>query len=229
MFAPDLHALVHVQSSPLGLLAALAVAAALGAVALKDDPRFAGVDWALARERLLFYVEGRAGWLDPDDIVQAVLTKAFRTDIRPWNRESETLTHYLGSLANTEMSNRRSSAYERKERGELEGVVEKVTVSPEADAESVFARANDERRHEKLLGQLRASVSSNKAALFLLDHYENGGDKGESNDAAFAAGYTMKDLTAARQKFHRDMGKLLAAEEEEAAQALRVAARGRAP
>jgi hypothetical protein len=206
----------------MGLLIAVAASATLD-----GDRRFEGVDWKVAWEQLRYYVDARAGaWLDPDDIVQAVLTKALRTDIAQWKPDEQPIHRYLLNLANTEISNVRTSRYHRKEREELSDVVHRTTGSPGADAEAKLSKAYLERRHERVVGELRRFLVKDALPLFLLDVYEAGMEKhDESTTRALEAGYSMSAITAARQKIHRVMAKVLDEDAQEDARLLRVGAR----
>ena len=223
MLAPTL--LTQISTTYL-LFAAFVLAAAMTSLALKDDPRFLGVDWAATHEKLLAYIERNCGPLDPDDVAQAVITKAFRTDIVQWDPGAKSIFVYLGSLANTEMSNRLTSRYYKKERGELSDVVQAITSSPGADAESKLTSSAAERRYDRILTALRNRLAGAKLPLFLLEVHESGpSSHHESTDRALAEGYTMDDITAARQKIHRAINKLLTEDEQDERSELLAAAR----
>ena len=223
MLAPTL--LTQISTTYL-LFAAFVLAAAMTSLALKDDPRFLGVDWAATHEKLLAYIERNCGPLDPDDVAQAVITKAFRTDIVQWDPAAKSIFVYLGSLANTEMSNRLTSRYYKKERGELSDVVQAITSSPGADAESKLTSSAAEQRYDRILTALRNRLAGAKLPLFLLEVHESGpSSHHESTDRALAEGYTMDDITAARQKIHRAINKLLTEDEQDERSELLAAAR----
>jgi DNA-directed RNA polymerase specialized sigma24 family protein len=208
------------------VFAALLLAAAMTSTALKDDPRFVGVDWALTREKLLSYVERRCGSLDPEDIVQTVIAKAFRTDIVQWDPAAKSIFLYLGSLANTEIYNLRHSRYERKERGELSDVVQNITASAGADPVSMLTESASERRYDRLLRTLRVRLDGAALPLFLLDVHESApSSHTESTEKALGAGYSMVDITAARQKIHRTIGKVVEDDAQAERAALQAAAR----
>jgi hypothetical protein len=68
------------------------------------------------------------------------------------------------------------------------------------------------------LRTLRTRLEGAKLPLFLLDVHESGpSSHTESTERALSAGYSMGDITAARQKIHRTIDKVV----EEDAQAER--------
>jgi hypothetical protein len=75
-----------------------------------------------------------------------------------------------------------------------------------------------ERRYDRVLSTLRTRLEGAKLPLFLLDVHESApASHTEATERALGAGYSMAEITAARQKIHRTIGKVV----EEDAQAER--------
>jgi hypothetical protein len=208
--------LAHVHPNLLGatahfalLLAALIVASFVGKRGA-DDPRYPGVDWALTHEKLRLYCVScvKNSGLDAEEAVQYALEKAFLPTAPAWDPKTMTIVAFLGSYANTKIAHMRKSSHHKRSKRSVEATEVADTLGAHGtDPVSMLRDDGD----EHIFRALKGALAAHPLPLFLIAIYDEGGTETpeESTTRALEKGYSEADITAARQKIHREIVKLM--------------------
>jgi hypothetical protein len=168
---------------------------------------------------------------DANDFVQEAIKRVLEGRY-PWSKATcPELVDHLGSVVNTLVSNRATSAAARRERplepGHVEVLADGAPTVEEATAEHE-AELDLEARAERRMRALRVRIRGDEVALVVLDLFERGVT--DAGDQAEAAGRPRAEIDRARRRIGYHAQAVKHAEQNAEANAEpSVAATGQAP
>jgi hypothetical protein len=174
-------------------------------------PDLTAADWEAAEQKVALIVLGRVGQTlgDPRDIAASAVRRAYEPTAPVWDRKNKPLARYLGSFANSMIAN----ALRKLELASTRPLRDSDLAIPANDdwsPEEAVSRAEAASIEARRLAELRQELADDRCCSILIDTYAEG--ERQPSKRAFAAGFTDRDVEAARLRIARAAARIVRAE-----------------